>query len=141
MASSTRVIRTGNRWNNPCFNRGCKQIHLPTLHQAAGSLRHAACVRRGLHATHAALSRFLTSSEESPFFAESRGTIEEVNWLYHLLWGWVELIRLDFSDPGLWKATMTTTSIRAFSLRERLALLGFTDNLFVIAGDSFFWRF
>ena len=31
---------------------------------------------------------------------------------------------------------MTTTSIRVLSLLGRLALLGFTDNLLVIAGDS-----
>ena len=31
---------------------------------------------------------------------------------------------------------MTTTSLRALSLRERLAIPGFTGNLFVVAGDS-----
>ena len=31
---------------------------------------------------------------------------------------------------------MTTTLLHALSLRERLAIPGFTDNLFVIAGDS-----
>ena len=46
------------------------------------------------------------------------------------------MIRLDLSDPILWKAAMTTTSLRALSLRERLAIPRFADNLFVIAGDS-----
>jgi hypothetical protein len=31
---------------------------------------------------------------------------------------------------------MTTTPLRAMSLQERLALLGFAETLFVIAGDS-----
>ena len=53
-----------------------------------------------------------------------------------MLWGRVEVIRLDLADPGLWKAAMATTSLRALSLQERLALPGFTDTLFVIAGDS-----
>ena len=53
--------------------------------ESSGSLRHAACARRGLHAAYGALNRFLTSSEDSPYFAEPRGTAEEVNWLYHLL--------------------------------------------------------
>ena len=80
-----------------------------TFQQAAGSLRHAACVRRGLHAAYAALNRFLTSSDESPYFAEPRGTAEEVDWLYHLLWGWVEVIRLDLADPELWQAAIETS--------------------------------
>ena len=48
----------------------------------------------------------------------------------------MEVIRLDLADPILWKAAMTTTSLRALSLRERLAIPGLIDNLFVIAGDS-----
>ena len=47
----------------------------------------------------------------------------------------LEVIRLDLADPRLWKTAMTTTSLRALSLRERLAVPRFTDNLFVIAGD------
>ena len=136
MVSETRVVRTGERWIDQCFNRGCRRIPLRTLQRAVGSLRHAECVRRGLHAAYSALNRFLTSSEDSPYFAEPSGTSEDVDCLYHLLWGWVEVIRLDLADPSLWKAAMTTTSLRAFSLRERIAILGFTDNLFVIAGDS-----
>ena len=138
MVSATMVLRTGDRWNNPGFNRGCRSRRAPllTLQQAVGSLRHTACVRRGLHAAYAALHRFLTSSEDSPYFAEPRGTAEEINWLYHLLWGWVEVIRLDLADPELWEAAMTTTSPRALSLRERLALPGFADTLFVVTGDN-----
>ena len=136
MVLETRVIRTGGRWNNRCFDRGCKRIPLLTLQQAVGTLRRASYVRRGLHAAYGALNRFLTSSEESPYYAEPRGAVEEANWLYHLLWGWVEVIRLGIVDPGLWKAAMTTTSLRALSLRERFALPGFTDTIFVIAGDS-----
>ena len=45
------------------------------------------------------------------------------------------MIRLDLSNPGLWETAMTTTSIRALSLQGRLTLPGFTDTLFVIAGD------
>ena len=78
---------------------------------------------------------FFTNSEESPYYAEPRGTVEEVDWLYRLLWGWVEVIRPDLADPGLWKAAMTITSLRALSLQERLALPGFTGTLFVIPGD------
>ena len=50
----------------------------------------------------------------------------------------VEVIRLDLrlANPSLRKAAITTTSLRAHSLRERLATPGFTDSLFVIAGDS-----
>ena len=116
--------------------RVCRQILLRTLQRTVGSLRHAACARRGPRAAYIALNRLLTSSEDSPYFAEPRGTTEEVNWLYHLLWGWVEVIRLDLANPSLWKAVMTTTSLRALPLRERLANPGFTDNLFVAAGDS-----
>ena len=135
MVSEIRIVRTGGRWNNPCFERGCKRTPLLTLHQAVGSLRHAVCVKRGLHAAYGALNRFLTSSEESPYYAEPRGTVEEVNWLYHLLWGWVEVLRLDLADPGMWKTAMTTISLRVLSLQERLALPDFTDTLFVISGD------
>ena len=91
---------------------------------------------RGLHAAYAALNSFLTSSDDSPYFAEPRGAVEEVNWLHHLLRGWVEVIRLDLADHGLWETAMTTTSIRALSLQERLALPGFAGSLFVVAGDS-----
>ena len=121
MVSETRVLKTGARWNDPCFDRGCGNIPPRTLQRAVGSLRHAACARRGLHAVYGALKCFLTNSEDSPFFAESSGTVEEVNWLYHLLWGWVEVIRLDLADPCLRKAAMTTTSLRALSLRVWLA--------------------
>ena len=126
MVSSTRVLKTSGRWNNHCFDRGCRRIPLLTPQQAVGSLRHAVCARRGLHAAYSVLNRFLTSSEGSPYFAEPRGTVEEVNWLYHLLWGWVEVIRLDLADPDLWEVAMTTTSLRTFSLQEILALPSFT---------------
>ena len=85
MVSGTRVTRTGERWNNRCFDMGRRRIPLHTLQQAVGSLRHAACVRRGLHAAYSALDRFITSSEDWPYYAEPRGTAEEVDWLYHLL--------------------------------------------------------
>ena len=136
MVLKTRVLKTGDRWDNPCFDTGCRRVPLLTLQRAVGSLRHAACVGRGLHAVYAALNRLLTSSDESPCYAEPRGTVEEVNWPYHLLWRWVEVIRLDLADPELWKTAMTITSLRALSLQERLALPGFTGTLFVITGDS-----
>ena len=118
MVSEARVLKTGERWNNQCSNRGCRHIPLRTLQRAVGSLRHAACVRRGFHAAYSVLNRFLTSSEDSPYFAELSETVEDVDWLHYLLWGWVEVIRLDLADPSLWKATMTTTSLRALSLRK-----------------------
>ena len=79
MVSGARVVRTGEKWNNRCFDRGYKRIPPRTLRQPVGSLRHAACVRRGLHAAYSALNRFLTSSEDSPCYAEPRGTVEEVD--------------------------------------------------------------
>ena len=101
MVSEARVLKTSARWNDPCFDRGCRRIPIRTLQRVVGSLRHTACVRRGLRTAYGALNRFLTSGEDSPYFAEPRGTTEEANWLYHLLWEWVEVIRLDLADPRL----------------------------------------
>ena len=94
------------------------RILLRTLQRVVGSLQHTSCVQRGLRAVYSALNRFLANSEDSPYFAELSETVEDVDWLHYLLWGWVEVIRLDLADPSLWKATMTTTSLRALSLRK-----------------------
>ena len=42
--SSTRVLKTGGRWNNPCFNRGCRRT--PPPHPTASSRVVEACSMR-----------------------------------------------------------------------------------------------
>ena len=100
------------------------------------SLRRAAQVRRRLHAAYSAINRSLTSSDERRHIACPRDTKEEVEWLYHLFWRWAEVIRPDLVHPEIWHASVMTNTTNASSLRERLAIQGFSGSVFILAGDS-----
>ena len=131
-----RIRKTQDRWNNPAFDYGCREILLLALQKAVGPLRRAAQVRRLVHAAYSSMNRFLTSSDERKHIACPRGTPEEVEWLYHLFWKWTEVIRLDLAHPEIWHASVMANTTNALSLRERLAIPGFSDSVFILAGDS-----
>jgi hypothetical protein len=134
--SPARVAKALLRWKNPEYHYGNRKITLRDFQRAVGSLRHIAQVRRSVHAAYCAFNRFLAASDTEPLFAEPRGTPEEIDWMYHQLWRWVEVIVLDLENPELWVTGVTAASVNSLSLAERLALPDFARTVFVLAGDS-----
>ena len=134
--SESWIRKRQGRWNNPAFDYGCREIPLLAPQGAVGHSDMPPQVRRGLHAAYPTMNRFLASSDARRHIACPRDTPGEVECLYHLSWKWTEVIRIDLAHPEIWQALVMTNTTNAISLRERLAIPGFSDLVFILAGDS-----
>ena len=137
--SEVRVERVRRLLSDKMWDHGSRHIRMKSMQSMVGMLRHVGQVYRPAHTAYAALHMMLRTVEARQQWVGPPGTEAEVerHWLH--LWDSVEFLRVQLSDPNLWRANMLCAFTSVISVPERLAIPGELDNVVPIGSDSTPW--